>query len=165
MIDRAKPSDIPRILALLTQVNMVHHRGRPDLFKGPTTKYAPDELAALLADETRPVYVYRDADGEVLGYAFCQLSETRDDRLMQDMKTLYIDDLCVDEAARGHGIGTQLYRHVLQEASRRQCYHVTLNVWCLNAPAMKFYEACGLKPQKVVMETILNEEPTCVDCQ
>ena len=155
MIDRAKAADIPRILELLVQVNMVHHNGRPDLFKGPTTKYSGDELAELLRDDRRPVFVYRDETGTVLGYAFCVMNEVRGDRLMQDMRTLYIDDLCVDERARGRGIGKALYQYVLGYARESGCYNVTLNVWSLNAPAMKFYEKCGLRPQKVGMETIL----------
>ena len=155
VIERAKPGDIPRVLELLTQVNMVHHNGRPDLFKGPTTKYSAEELEALFRNDLRPVFVYRDEQGTVLGYAFCVMSEITGDRLMQDIRTLYVDDLCVDESARGRGIGTALWRHVLGHARREGCYNVTLNVWSLNGPAMKFYEKCGLKPQKVGMETIL----------
>ena len=37
-IRRAAQTDIPRLLELLTQVDMVHHQGRPDLFRGPATK-------------------------------------------------------------------------------------------------------------------------------
>ena len=33
-IRKAVKKDIPDILNLLEQVDMVHHRGRPDLFKG-----------------------------------------------------------------------------------------------------------------------------------
>ena len=155
MIERANRGDIPRVLELLTQVNMVHHNGRPDIFKGPTTKYSAEELEALFEDGRRPVFVYRDDAGTVLGYAFCVMNEVKDNRLLQDIRTLYIDDLCVDENARGQGIGSALYQYVLGYARGEGCYNVTLNVWSLNGPAMKFYEKCGLKPQKVGMETIL----------
>ena len=155
MIERAKKEDIPRILELLTQVNMVHHNGRPDLFKGPTTKYSAAELSELLEDGSRPVFVFLDDAGRILGYAFCMMNVIRGNRLLQDVKTLYIDDLCVDEAVRGRGVGTSLYRYVLDYARAEGCYNVTLNVWCLNEHALRFYEHCGLKPQKVGMETIL----------
>ncbi len=155
MIERANSGDIPRVLELLTQVNMVHHNGRPDLFRGPTTKYSAEELETLFRDSRRPVFVYRGGTGEILGYAFCVLNEVRGDRLLQDIRTLYIDDLCVDEKVRGQGVGRALYQYVLDYARREGCYNVTLNVWSLNGPAMKFYEKCGLRPQKVGMETIL----------
>ena len=45
---QAEEKHIPEMLRLLVQVNMVHHNGRPDLFKGPTTKYDADELKVLL---------------------------------------------------------------------------------------------------------------------
>ena len=40
-------------------------------------------------------------------------------------------------------------------AKENGCYNVTLNVWSCNESAMKFYEKCGLVPQKVGMEQIL----------
>ena len=74
---------------------------------------------------------------------------------MKPMKSLYIDDLCVDEAMRGRHIGRALYEHVVSEAKKSGCYHITLNVWSLNEKAQRFYEKCGLKPLKTVMEQVL----------
>ena len=74
---------------------------------------------------------------------------------MTDIKTLYIDDLCVDENSRGQNIGKNLYNHVIAFAKENECYNVTLNVWSCNESAIKFYEKCGLRPQKIGMETIL----------
>ena len=90
MIRKASKKDIKRILELLHQVNMVHHVLRPDLFKPYTTKYNEQELDAMLSDNNKPIFVYDDE--EVLGYAFCQISEVKDHLLLQDIKTLYIDD-------------------------------------------------------------------------
>ena len=89
MVRVANAHDIPRILSLLHQVNMVHHRLRPDLFKPHTTKYNEAELLALINNEQTPIFVYDD-NNEVLGYAFCQLTEVTGDLLLVDNKTLYI---------------------------------------------------------------------------
>lgn len=150
----AENRDIPDVLNLLVQVNMVHHNGRPDLFKGPATKYDAGELRAIFADGSRPVFVY-DEDGRVLGYAFCVFQQHVGSQLMTDIKTLYIDDLCVDENQRGKHIGSALYNHVLDFARQSGCYNVTLNVWSCNPGALEFYEKCGLTPQKIGMEKIL----------
>ena len=155
VIRRAEPRDTEAVLRLLVQVNMVHHLGRPDLFKGPATKYSAEELAEIFADDRRPVFVYEDAQGRVLGYAFCVLQQYAGSRLMTDIKTLYIDDLCVEEKARGRHIGSSLYEYVLDYARRIGCYNVTLNVWTLNLNALRFYEKCGMTPQKIGMEKIL----------
>ncbi len=155
MIRRAQIKDIPRIMDLLLQVGMVHHQGRPDLFRGQATKFTPEELAAILQDESTPVFVSADEQDQVLGYAFCVFQQHVGSHILTDVRTLYIDDLCVDEGHRGQQIGQGLYRHVLDFARESGCYNVTLNVWSCNESAMRFYEKCGLKPQKVGMETIL----------
>lgn len=154
-IRMAQEKDIARMHELLRQVNLVHHNGRPDLFKYGTRKYTDEQLKQLLKDETKPILVAADDNDQVLGYAFCQFQQYVEHNIMTDIKTLYIDDLCVDETLRGQHIGKALYDAVLDFAKRHGCYNVTLNVWSCNESAMKFYQACGLKPQKVGMEVIL----------
>ena len=132
---------------------MVHHVIRPDLFKPHTTKYDEQELEAMLNDDSKPIFVYDEED--VLGYAFCQLSEVKDNKLLQDIKTLYIDDICVDEHARGKHVGKALYEHVHDYARSIGCHSITLNVWEGNAPALNFYRNMGMQVQKTTMETIL----------
>ena len=154
MIRRARQEDIPGILDLLVQVDMVHHRGRPDLFKGPATKYGAEELSQILENDETPVFVYI-SDGKVAGHAFCVHEETAGNSVLRDVKTLYIDDICVDENARGQGVGRALYEAVLAYARGKGCYNVTLNVWSCNPGAMAFYEKLGLVPYKVGMEKIL----------
>lgn len=154
-IRRAEEKDMDGINKLLLQVLMVHHNGRPDLFKSHTKKYTDEELKAIIADDNTPIFVSVDENGQVLGYAFCIFKQFINDNILTDIKTLYIDDLCVDENVRGQHIGTKLYEYVLQFAKDSGCYNLTLNVWSLNESAMKFYEKCGLVPQKVGMECIL----------
>ena len=154
MIRRAEKQDIPGIIALLHQVDMVHHVIRPDLFKPYTTKYNEQELEALLDDDSKPIFVY-DADSIILGHAFCQITEVKDDKLLQDIKTIYIDDICVDEKARGKHVGKALYEFVHDFAKSIGCYNITLNVWEGNDAALSFYRSMGMKVQKTGMETIL----------
>lgn len=154
-IRRATTNDIPGLVRLLEQVLMVHHNGRPDLFKPGARKYTDEELVTLLADDTRPIFAAVDENGEMLGYAFCIFQQHLNNNILTDIRTLYIDDLCVDETCRGQHIGKALYEYVLNFARQSGCYNVTLNVWTCNASAMAFYEKMDLKPQKIGMETIL----------
>lgn len=153
-IRRAETRDMKGIANLLCQVLAIHHQGRPDLFKGNVRKYTDEELRALIQDDTRPIFVAADDNG-VLGYAFCKQLQQLDDNILTDIKTLYIDDLCVDEKFRGRHIGRELYEYVLDFARGQGCYNVTLNVWECNTAAKLFYEKCGLVPQKTGMEKIL----------
>ena len=153
MIRKAEKRDVGRIIELLHQVNMVHHVIRPDLFKPYTTKYDEQALEELLSDGNKPIFVFDD--GVVQGYAFCQVTEVKNDQLLQDIKTLYIDDICVDEAARGKHVGKALYDYVHDYAQSIGCYNITLNVWEGNEPAICFYRNMGMQVQKTTMETIL----------
>ena len=153
-VRRAAERDIPAIMELLRQVNRVHYEGRPDLFR-PATKYTQDELRDILHNEDTPVFVCEGEDGRVLGHGFCVLERPENTRLLTDILTLYIDDICVDEAARGHGAGRAIYERILAYARERGCYNVTLNVWSCNPGAMRFYEKLGLVPYKVGMEKVL----------
>ncbi|MBP3325633.1 MAG: GNAT family N-acetyltransferase [Coprococcus sp.] len=154
-IRRATFNDIDGINKLLKQVLMVHHNGRPDLFKANAKKYNDDELKKIISDDRKPIFVGVDENNHVLGYAFCVHTQHKDDNILTDIKTLYIDDICVDSTARGQHVGTRIYHHVIAYAKSQGYYNVTLNVWSCNPTAMKFYESLGLIPYKVGMEQIL----------
>ena len=131
--------DIPQMDELLYQVERIHQQGRPDLFKEGAKKYTDDELKAMLKDKTKPIFAAVDENDVMRGYAFCIFEEFKNDNSRTDMKTLYIDDLCVDENCRGQHIGSVLYEAVKKFAKEQGCYNVTLNVWACNPSARKFY--------------------------
>ena len=142
-IRKAQEKDIPRIIELLGQVLQIHAEIRPDIFIPDTTKYTEQELAALLKDEKKPIYVAVNEEDVCMGYAFCQMKEQPFSNNMVQFQSLFIDDLCVDRFARGQHIGESLFDYVKQEAKRMGCYEVTLNVWAGNTSAEKFYEKMG----------------------
>lgn len=154
-IRKAEEKDIPRLLTLLGQVLQIHAEIRPDIFIPGTTKYTPGELAALLQQADKPVYVAADVDDVCIGYAFCQIKEQPFSTNMVPFTSLFIDDLCVDKQARGQHIGESLFAYVKQQAKALGCYEVTLNVWAGNTPAEHFYEKMGMKTKERQMEFIL----------
>ena len=154
-VRKAERKDIPKILDLLVQVCMVHHNGRPDLFNGPATKYTEEELEIMLTSEKDPIFVCVDENDEVLGYAFCIHQEHPESHVLTPIRTLYVDDICVDETARGRHVGQTIYEYVRAYAKEAGYYNLTLNVWNCNPPAMKFYEKMGMQPYRIGMETIL----------
>ena len=145
--------DIPMILELLAQINLIHYVGRPDIFK-LGQKYNEAELTAIIGDDESPVLVATNAEDTCIGYSMCQLKLTKESHVLNAVKTLYIDDLCVSESQRGVGIGKKLYEASLQLARERGCHNVTLNVWECNPAAKRFYEKIGMKVQKTTMEVV-----------
>ncbi len=160
MIRRASEGDIPELDRLLYQVNNVHADGRADLFRHDCKKYTDEELSYIIKDEEKPIFVLPDEedDKKLLGYCFCVIKRYENDNNMVDRKTLYIDDLCVDEEIRGKHVGTRLYEYVCNYAKSEGFYNITLNVWECNPSARGFYEAMGLKPYKTGMEKIIERQ-------
>lgn len=153
-IRKAKVSDIPKIMDLLYQVASVHHEGRPDLFKSNAAKYSEIELEKIIKDSNTPVFVSVSDKGDIEGHAFCVFKEEKSG-VLKNIKTLYIDDICVDKNARKKGVGSGLFDFLEKFAKNNDCYNLTLNVWACNPSALKFYEKCGLFVQKIGMEKIL----------
>ena len=154
-IRRANNNDTEGVLNLLSQVLEVHAAIRPDIFISGTTKYTNEELQNIFKDDLRPIYVaVNDAD-EVLGYAFCVIKKYVPSNNIVPFDSIYIDDLCVDEKARGQHIATKLFEHVKEEARKMGCYEITLNVWEGNDNARSFYDNMGMCIKSTTMEYIL----------
>lgn len=155
IIRNAKKEDITGLMNLLRQVLDVHADIRPDIFKSGTAKYNDEELYYIVTNPLTPVFVAVDEEENVLGHCFCKFIRFSNDNVLTDIKTLYIDDICVDKNHRGKGVAKALYNHTLDFAKSEDCYNITLNVWAGNESAIKFYESMGLKPQKTTLERIL----------
>ena len=153
-IRRAREKDLDKVLELLSQVLEIHAAIRPDIFISGTTKYTREELLDIFEDDAKPVYVAVDEEDGVIGYAFCQLKQQPFSNNMIQFQSMFIDDLCVDDDARGQHVGQALFEHVKKEARRLGCYEVTLNVWEGNE-AKTFYEKMGMKVKESQMEFIL----------
>ena len=154
-IRRAKEQDTEGINKLLYQVLMVHHNGRPDIFRANSKKYTDEELQAMIHDDKTPIFVAVDEENRVKGYVFCIFQQYIDNNILTDIKTLYIDDLCVDATHRRKHIGSDLLNYVIALAQKRNFHNVTLNVWALNKDAYRFYEKNGMHVQKYGMEKII----------
>ena len=154
MIRKAQKRDLEAVNKLLLQVLMVHYEIRPDLYIPNTKKYTDDELLKIFECESTPVFVYDD--GGVKGYAFCKLLDYSGFCNLVPIKSLDIDDLCVDESCRGEHIGTKLFEYVKAYAKELGCHSVTLNVWEGNESAKAFYDRMGFGVQRTTREIILD---------
>lgn len=152
----AKENDIPQIIKLLHQIGQLHRDLRPDIFRPTTLKYTETDVLMIMQDENRPIFIAAEGD-TVLGFGFCIVKRVQNNPVINDMTEFYIDDLCIDENCRSHGIGEALYQHIYAYAKERHYRAVTLNVWSCNVRAQKFYERLGLQPQRLYMEAVLGE--------
>ena len=103
-IRKAQVSDIPALQELLQQTLLVHHQARPDIFKAEGSKYSNEELEKILGQKSTPIFVFENEAGGILGHLFCSIKEPVSP-ILNPIKTLFIEDLCVDEKARGQKVG------------------------------------------------------------
>ena len=152
-IVKATINDINQIEKLLYQVHKVHSDARPDLFIAGKKKYNKEELIKIINNENTPIFVYKK-ENIILGYAFVIYKIENSDSLV-NIKTMYVDDFCVDENYKHQGIGTKLFDFLKDEAKKQNCYNITLNVYNFNKAAKAFYEKQQLKELKTYMELIV----------
>jgi len=153
-IRRAASGDIPGVIRLLEYICAFHQKARPDIFKAGSKKYDEADIADILADETRPIFVAADEGGHVAGYCFCKIINNNH-AVFNKHISLYIDDLCVDERYRRRGIAKMLYAAALEFAKQTGVFAIDLNVWEFNEAAVKFYESLGFATRSRKMELIL----------
>lgn len=154
MIQQATQQDIPQLSKLLQYICDLHSKIRPDLFAAGKSKYNEQQLLELLQDSSRPIFVYRNEEGLAVGYIFCAVKLWQGEGFVSQ-KSLYIDDLCVDQQYQHQGIGKALFNHARNYAKEIQCHNITLNVWQGNDSAIKFYQNLGLSVQRTFLEEIL----------
>ena len=150
-IRRAVNEDSNVLLEMLSQIARLHYEGRPDIFKNDSSKYTEDDVKQIISDNLRPIFVAVEL-GEVIGYVFCEISENQPHPLMQDFKSLYIDDFFIKEDKRGNGTGRILFEYIKKYAEEIGCHYIDLNVWEFNKSAIEFYEKCGMTTQRRHME-------------
>src|SRR5262249_55228232 len=105
----------------------------------------PDEVAAarLIEDafgaRRRFDVLVAEVDGRVQGYAlFFEVYST-----FRASPTLWLEDLFVDPAVRGRGVGSALMRAVARVAVTRGCERFEWNVLDWNEGAQRFYRSVG----------------------
>jgi GNAT superfamily N-acetyltransferase len=148
----AQEKDIERINELLVQIGGIHHKARPDIFNPATPKFNRDELLGILDSANKFIFVAVDDNDVVQGHLFCHIRESDGQGVVAKIKTMWIEDLCVDENIRSKGIGSQLFDVVEKFAKEQQCDSITLNVWQFNEGAKVFYEKKGMSIQRTTLE-------------
>ncbi len=100
-----------------------------------------EELEEIVANPSSALFVAR-LDGQVVGALTLALY-----RIPTGLKA-WIEDVVVDEAARGHGVGEALNRAALEEAGRRGAKDVSLTSRPSREAANRLYRRIGFEPRE-----------------
>lgn len=83
-----------------------------------------------------------EADGRAVGLALWYHTFST----FRGRPDIFLEDLFVEPAYRGRGIGLALLRHLAQRAIAERCHRVEWRVLNWNAPSIAFYENLGATP-------------------
>ncbi|WNJ16825.1 GNAT family N-acetyltransferase [Pontibacter sp. G13] len=146
MVRSATPSDFPAINGLLEQVDDLHVGWYPEYFRSVDPPARSDKhLTFWLEDPAREVLLAFDGIG-LAGLAMLVLERPSGIPLLQDFPYVLIDNLVVDQSARGKGIGKALVEASQLWAKDLGVTQVQLKVYDKNQGAMKFYDHIGFEP-------------------
>jgi len=151
---KAKEEDINDIVTLLYQVHKVHSDIRPDLFIEGKRKYNNEQIKDIINND-KMVVIVCEIDKKVVAHLFAKIVDYSSDESHKNIKTFFIDDLCVLESERNKKIGKKLYEYSKEYAKKIGCYNIALNVWNGNETAIKFYNSLDMKVQKTTLEEII----------
>ena len=148
MLELATLKNRDDVNRLARQVHELHVQWRPDLYTMPEELF-PEELYAELL-KNRELYVAK-LDGTVIGFALLKM-RVSDGVGKVTRKIMLIDQVCVDEALRNHGIGTQMMEEVRVLARAFGCTDLQLGVYPQNDAAVSFYQKCGFMIRSIDMQ-------------
>ena len=148
MLELARICDRSAVNRLARQVHEMHVQWRPDLYTMPEELF-PEELYTELV-KNRELYVAK-LDGTVIGFALLKMRVSEGVGKVT-RKIMLIDQVCVDEALRNHGIGTQMMEEVRVLARAFGCTDLQLGVYPQNDAAVSFYQKCGFMIRSIDMQ-------------
>ena len=147
----ATRDDVPRIVALYRtdELTRKHNAAPADDVKVEPGYYATFD--AIAADPRNRLLVAEHA-GVVVG-SF-QLTFVPDMN-PEGRDRAIIENVIVDGAARGRGIGSAMMRWAIEEARRRSCRQVALTSLNARTDAHRFYQRLGFEPTHLGMKLTL----------
>ena len=138
MIRPATPADVPDLVRLVRE--LATYEREPDA----ATATAGQFDAALFPADGAPAAhaLVAEADGRVVGMAlwFATFST------WTGRQGMWLEDLYVEEAHRGSGLGRALLTELAAECVRRGWPRLEWTVLDWNAPALAFYRGLGAEP-------------------
>lgn len=148
MLQLATPADRAAVNEIASQVHALHVSWRPDIYEMVEELYSPERFAQSVKE--RQLYVAK-LEGMVVGYVLVKIRHYDWPGVVR-RKVMVVDEIAVHEAARGHGIGTEMMAGIHALAQAFGCTDLQLGVYPQNEAAIAFYEKCGFSIRSIDMQ-------------
>lgn len=147
----AKENELVRVNELRKQVNDLHVKGKPEIFKPGFSDELRDYIYAIRNDPEKEIVV-AERDGTICGFAVLHHVRRPETPFMFERDYLDIDEFCVEESYRRQGVATEMIDFIRSFAKERGFHRIELNMWEFNSDALAFYEAAGFTTYRRYME-------------
>lgn len=148
MLQLARPEDRPGINRLADQVHNLHVQWRPDIYEPAGELWPPERFESAVSE--RQLFCAK-IDEIIVGYVLIKIRRYEMTGHVK-RKVLIIDEICVDEAQRNQGIGTQMMIDIRAIAHAFGCTDLQLGVYPQNNEAVAFYQKCGFRIRSIDMQ-------------
>ncbi len=148
----ARGEDIEELIELLLQVQNLHCKNRPDVFKSMTKEEAEKEIIDIIESQEQKIIVAVNDNNKVCAFAIYKMKKVEQHENLKDANILYIGKIVVDEDSKRKGIGSLLMQEIHKMAKNLNCSRIELNCWSFNKSAIEFYKSQGMIIQRLNME-------------
>jgi GNAT superfamily N-acetyltransferase len=140
LVRHAGPADLDALVRLLGQLFSIEADFRPD------AERQRRGLTLLLAEPRRAAVLVAERGGAVVGMVTAQLVVST----AEGGPSALVEDMVVDGAERGAGLGRSLLEAVEEWSRRRGATRLQLLADRENTPALRFYERLGWSGTRLV---------------
>ena len=147
----AKETELEQINKLRKQVNDLHVKGKPEIFKSGFSEELKNYVYDVFYNERKKIVVC-DCDGIIAGFAILNHISKPESPFSYARDFLDIDEFCVDVHYRRQGIATQMIQYIQDYAKNEDFTRIELNMWEFNQEALAFYESIGFTTYRRFME-------------
>lgn len=145
IVRRATAADAEAISALNADVQAVHARALPWMFKPPLLDPFPATAVAALMEQPENCVFIAESKGEPAGYAYAQILRLAETAHSYAYDTIYLHHISVRPEHRRQGVGAALIETVRAAGAEAGIAHIALDMWSFNDAARAFFERQGFR--------------------
>ncbi len=141
----AVPEDYEQISEIFSEMDLLHAKALPQVFKKPKTPLrSRRHIAEILSDPTSTIIIAESGE-KILGLVQVMVRDAPAFPVFHRRRYGWIETFAVREAFRRRGVGRKLMRRALDWAKAGGAETCELNVWEFNRDAIEFYNKLGYR--------------------
>jgi ribonuclease HI/GNAT superfamily N-acetyltransferase len=151
IVRQATAPDYPALYTVFAEMDEIHARALPCIFKKVDPRQMVEHLASEQAQGETMLLLVAEDRGKMVGFIRLKIERSPDNPLLQPRRYAKINDLGVTAAYRRRGVEQMLMRAAEKWAGEQGIEEIELNVWEFNRAAAAFYQSLGFETARRTM--------------